>query len=141
MAGHRIQIGQRSRFDGRIGRDGRLQQVGMEGQQKLPRSGGAFGENGQDVALTQAVCHAVNHPHRISAAFSLDEQCARRADEFAQKRPVPDARLGHKMGRTHSIDDQDVQPRNVVGHHQQRAILGDRAHHVQLDPHDPQHLT
>ena len=101
-----------------IGLNGRLDQVGMKGQQIAAIAGGAFRKNGHHVAVSHGIGHVFDHAQRVFAAGAFNVQRARTRGQHADQRPVAHIRLGDKTAVPRCVDDQNVEPRNVVGHHE-----------------------
>ena len=115
----RVGIAQHRRLDGHAMRNGGLQQVGMEGQHALPVGRGAFGKHRHAIALRQCLRHLVHHAQRVALAGPLDEQRAHAAHQPAHHGPPKHVSLGDESRlRAAGMQRRDVQPRNVVGHHQ-----------------------
>jgi hypothetical protein len=120
-----LAVAQRDGLHRRLHRDGRLQQVGMEGQHLRPGAGGALREDRHRIALAQGLGHLVHHPQRVALALALDEQRADVADQPAQQRPAQHIRLGDEARlRAARMDAGDVQPGHMVGDEQRGAGRG-----------------
>ena len=81
----------------------------------------AFREHGKNVPGAQAFRHLPHHPVRIAPRLALDVQGAGTIGQRADKRPSLDIGLGDKAAMACRMHHQNIQPRNMVGHQQDRA--------------------
>lgn len=115
MFARRVVVGDRQRQYRAAGFNGRLQQGGMKSEQMGSVSGRAFGENGDVPArIEQRVNLGIDHLCMAATAAAQEDRvvpCRQPADEG----PVADFGFGDKRRRTQRVDDEDVEPGNVVG--------------------------
>jgi len=111
----------------------------MKGQQPVAVAGRAFGKDGDHVAIAQGFRHVMHHAHRIPPSFALDVERAGTRRQGADHRPVADHRLGDESHMPRRMDREDVQPRQVIAHQQQRTMGRGGAKHRQADPHQVEH--
>ena len=134
----RVEITDQHRLDGRRGDHRGLQQIGVERQHGVALAGGALGEKRHPIALLEGGRNLVDHPQRIFARGAFNEQSAGGSGHGADEWPAMDFGLGDKAGVAHGVQDQDVEPGNVVGHPHDGAIVG-LALHPTLHTHGAQH--
>ena len=109
----------------------------MKRQHLLAVARGALGEHRQPLTGTQTLGHVVHHAQGIAPVVALNKQGARSLDQTAHHRPLLHIRLRHKAAGASRIHHDDVEPRHVVGHHQQGASrllaqhLQPHTHHLQ----------
>ena len=112
----------------------------MEMHEVIPRARRALGKHRHRVAIFHGLRHQAQHPHGVSSALPHQVQCAGVSDQAPDQRPVRHLGLGHKARRHDRIDGHDVQPGDMVGHHQ----LGPRPGlplHAQMQTEDAQQLA
>jgi hypothetical protein len=131
---------QRQRLHGRAGRDGRLDQVGVEGQHAAAVARGALGKHRNDLPGPQAVGDLVHHVHHVATVFALDVERAGAGGERPDQRPVPDVGFRHEPAVPRRMDHQDVEPGNVIGHQQHRPTRGGCPAHLERDAHGTHHV-
>ena len=111
----RCMVGDGDRLDGMAGFDGRLQQCRMEVQYMAAVGGGAFREN-RDVAAGVEQCGDFRiDDFRMATAASAQEHGFVLRREPSDDRPGADFRLRDEGRWAQGVDDENVEPGNVVG--------------------------
>ncbi|MPM37134.1 hypothetical protein SDC9_83740 [bioreactor metagenome] len=133
LAACAIHEAQAHRLHRRIRGDGSLQQIGMERQQLAPVAGRALGEHGQHLAPLQGLVHALHHAQRVAPRTALDIERARCRRQRADDGPVAHVGLGDEAAIARRMQHGDVQPGDVIGHHQHRPTHYGRAANLKPD--------
>jgi len=112
-----------------------LQQRGVEMPDVAAVGGGAFGKQGDMVAVAQCAFDLLVGASGVAAAGALDEQGAGLLRQETDQRPTTYFGLGNEAQREHRIQQINVEPGNVVGGKQNpfSATLRDDAPHRQAD--------
>jgi hypothetical protein len=93
------------------------------------------------IARLQRLGRLVHHAQRVALAGALDVERARTGHQRADDGPVLDVGLGDETClRQHRVHGGDVQPGDVVGHHEMTCRQRD-ARHLQFDAEDAQRLA
>ncbi len=100
----------------------RSDQRGAERQNPVAVTRRAFRKQHHGVAVAQAVAHLAGDFTGLLASLALDEYRALQLGEPSEQRPARDLVLGDKHHWCDRGDDDDVEPRDVVGQDQQRLI-------------------
>jgi hypothetical protein len=108
-------VANRHRLDLTAGIDHRLEQRAMKRQQYATVAGRAGRKDRDHVARCQCRANVTAEPMRIAAPATLDEQRADAGDQSTEQRPVREIRLGDEARRLDGVDDEYIEPRNMVG--------------------------
>ncbi len=100
----------------------RSDQRGAERENPVAITRGAFREQHHGIAIAQAVAHLARDLSGLLAPFALDEDRTLKLGEPSEHRPAGDLVLGDKHHRCDRGDDNDVEPRDMVGQDQQRLV-------------------
>jgi hypothetical protein len=119
---------------------GRLEERGMELEQRVALGGGAFGEDAYAIARGERGMHVLVGARRLAAQSPADEERARALGDPAGERPIAHLALGHEARGPHRLEGEDVEPGNMVGgdHRAARARGRRLAFHLDRDAHDAQ---
>ena len=111
-------IGQRIGLHPHAGIDGRFEQVGVERHHLALQARGPFREQRHALALLQHIDQSLEHVTQFAPVAARDEHGAGAGGQATHHGPGADLGLGHEPAGTERVDDKDVEPRDVVGHHQ-----------------------
>lgn len=140
LAGRLVDEAQRCRLHGHVGRDGGLQEVGMEGQQHAAIARRAFGEDGDAVAVAQRLGHVVNHAQRVATLLALDVERAGAGGQRTDQGPVLHRRFRDEAHVPRRMQRDDVEPGDVVGDQQHRPARGTGGRRALHDEFDTEHF-
>ena len=120
QAAARIDIANRIRLYRHLSLDGRLEQVRMERQHRALRRSRALGEKGDALAIVDALHQAFIDAAHVTRLAARDENGAGVLAQPANQRPATNIRFRHKAAGMQSIDDEDIEPGNMVADNQRR---------------------
>jgi hypothetical protein len=80
----------------------------------------ALGEYHYPVSARHDRAHDLVEPSGVAAPRTLDEERSRALAQQPYERPAPDLGLRYEACRAHLVDDEDVQPRDVIGYEERR---------------------
>ena len=113
-----------------------LEQPRIKPPDRFAAGRGGFREHQYPLTLAQAPDELLGRFTGAVVFPAPDEGGAGPAAQPAEQRPSRYVLLGQEMGGTDGGDAEDVQPGDMVGHEQGRAVVGGSAR-LEPHPHDP----
>src|SRR5690606_1480946 len=114
---------QSNRLDIYIQADGGLKQAGMKRLYIQPRRSRTFREQAHGITTLETHGHLLADDLNGTSLPTLDENRTGTRNQPANDRPAANIAFCYERSAAHAVKDKNVQPGNMVGHIQHRAIL------------------